>query len=281
MCCDGRHPRRTSLAFDGAAAIGSMGCIALTGRFGRSSSLLVHGRGRSFLGILGGEIKTLATHISGSSKMNRPSSTVQSTPMSRRLFNFVSAGSLVLCLATSVICVRSYWVRDDVWFFTREHHIQHDPSGDRQWWRESFVRTSQGEFTVGVDEFWQFVSTPIPWYQHEGRAAFPLDGTTPVLAIWPVSIAALVAPAVWFVTVLRRRKDWRETGRCQCCAYDLRATPRRCPECGNVPNNAPSATVKDCSIGATPRGSLRDPVQQRKQAAIATNVVRGPSANST
>jgi hypothetical protein len=44
----------------------------------------------------------------------------------------------------------------------------------------------------------------------------------------------LVIPSLW---VARRRRE-RRFGRmrvCVHCGYDLRATPKRCPECGNVP----------------------------------------------
>lgn len=59
-----------------------------------------------------------------------------------------------------------------------------------------------------------------------------------------VPYAALVLPAaaltaVWVVTAVRRRltlsiQEKRKThGACPRCGYDLRATPLRCPECGD------------------------------------------------
>jgi hypothetical protein len=66
-----------------------------------------------------------------------------------------------------------------------------------------------------------FVPGSIRWY------AVPL---------WPVVAASAVLPAIAARSVLhrRRRRARRERGLCPACAYDLRATPGRCPECEAV-----------------------------------------------
>ena len=48
---------------------------------------------------------------------------------------------------------------------------------------------------------------------------------------WYVLSATAILPALWLVrTVRRARRTFK--GACPSCGYDLRATPDRCPECG-------------------------------------------------
>jgi hypothetical protein len=60
-----------------------------------------------------------------------------------------------------------------------------------------------------------------------------------VLPYWALVLAAGSAVA-WSLYRLRRRLDRERSGAVPCvsCGYDLRATPVRCPECGQVPTAA-------------------------------------------
>lgn len=52
------------------------------------------------------------------------------------------------------------------------------------------------------------------------------------LPYWFLCIITAVSPAVWWL----RKPARGQPGRCETCGYDLRATPNRCPECGNAPS---------------------------------------------
>jgi len=49
--------------------------------------------------------------------------------------------------------------------------------------------------------------------------------------LWPVASSAAVMPAWGLLAMIRRRGKYG-VGCCPSCGYDLRATPQRCPECG-------------------------------------------------
>ncbi len=65
-----------------------------------------------------------------------------------------------------------------------------------------------------------------------GEVGRVIDG---LLLVWVIG-----TPVFWLARKLKREIAARHstgypTGRCTACGYDLRATPDRCPECGNVP----------------------------------------------
>ena len=70
---------------------------------------------------------------------------------------------------------------------------------------------------------------------HRGRtlAGFRFSYTLLAAPMWALLVLSLVPPGV-VLWLARRRRVREQTGRCARCGYDLRATPGRCPECGEA-----------------------------------------------
>jgi hypothetical protein len=175
----------------------------------------------------------------------------------RRFFNFLTILSLLLCLATVALWVRSYSLGDAL------EHVSGGPG-----------RILVVEITSNLDGICVGITQPssyIPvspvkqgWHHYTDRSAPayvpahwghldpvgtirflgfgcdldtepPLD--SPIREIWlPHWFAVLlfaILPTIRLRSILRTRRRHR-VGLCEHCGYDLRATPDRCPECGHV-----------------------------------------------
>jgi hypothetical protein len=83
------------------------------------------------------------------------------------------------------------------------------------------------------------------WVQKSGfDLAIGRDISGPYIKIWLPRWSALglsgILPAWWLAQLLKKKSARRYARHCQhlqicsVCGYDLRATPARCPECGNI-----------------------------------------------
>ena len=193
--------------------------------------------------------------------------------MLRRLFTFLSAVSLALCIGTCVLWARSYWVEE------RVARRSFDPPGPHP--HELDVpprmtdvtgRVARGEVRVTVesrlwtnevlttrDERWGGGGAGARARRPAGGGIGTADGTwwdrRGFRGAWrgprgpdprrsaeyevgcPLWVPAALSAAAPAGRVCRRARSRRPSSHrlCPACGYDLRATPGRCPECGLVP----------------------------------------------
>jgi hypothetical protein len=176
----------------------------------------------------------------------------------RRLLRAATILSLLLCLSTVGLRVRSYWRGDDL-DYVRGQGAE----------RQLFTACSKcgyidctfyQPYTSGKDGFefstYRVVKngvrakwlSPFPprdqrfWFLGFGYASqrgrfhsgVPWIERDICLPHWFLALLFAVLPAVRLRAFLRARRRYAG-GLCPACGYDLRATPERCPECGTVP----------------------------------------------
>jgi hypothetical protein len=190
--------------------------------------------------------------------------------MKRRLLNLLTALSLLLCVTTCVLWVRSYFVFDALGGCVGETPTSAtcvqalSNRGAISLRRFDLTLTGAAapppgyrlrdglQFDVGQKQRWTR-GDPFRWGQDRFRYLLgfgrhdgtyfrrPLQNVTMVerdrgitLPHWLPMLIAAGAPALWCGRS-RRRRARRRAGLCKACGYDLRATPGRCPECGAAP----------------------------------------------
>ena len=155
--------------------------------------------------------------------------------MKRCLFNVLTIFSLLLCLATAGLWVRSYGTCD-VWSYGTG--LTGGPTftalGTRpaQLWIIYWLDTPRRDpaplswrySTQPVRPDWA-ASYAIHYRDEQGRYVFEVP-------FWLLFILLGIAPTYWLLGPPRRLRRRRKLGLCKHCGYDLRATPERCPECG-------------------------------------------------
>jgi hypothetical protein len=179
----------------------------------------------------------------------------------RRLFAFASALSLVLCLATVALWVRSGSVADQVLggFTTpkldpRTNQMEVSPGMAWSHYAGRLLMQYAPEMEAYHTKQWahrnppvhQLVSEVDDRVFHRPRLAFAgfrfatvIDGERDLLIPdYALTVLFAATPLLWLASALRRKRRLVK-GCCTSCGYDLRATPDRCPECGAAVSRDP------------------------------------------
>jgi len=173
----------------------------------------------------------------------------------RCLFNGIMILSLALCVTTTVLGLRSYFVVEAVFRSRWDPATRRLSKVDIGWFEGEFTfyyermaPPAQGFFPQ-PNRGWQHSTTHLvspgfaSWnIKHQPRSYFlGASGTlgwnenwTVAFGMWPLAVALALLPDYRLF-----EKNWRThrvaVGLCPSCGYDLRATPDRCPECGTIP----------------------------------------------
>jgi len=176
--------------------------------------------------------------------------------MIRRLFTLASILSLLFCIATAALWVRSYSVCDYLLWYRQPRIVEAISNAGllgvgcgwlasvytpRTGWEGSFwpFRRDAAEFEADLRP-----GTVLGFrYEHWRQQTPDVQGDARALTLpfWSVFLlfAGLPAPAAWRWRRHRTRRHLAASGRCPQCGYDLRASTGRCPECGTVPTDRP------------------------------------------
>lgn len=183
--------------------------------------------------------------------------------MKRRFFNVLAGVSLVLCVGIAILWQRSWTVEDTLWFahggMLRVVRCAYGRLSIRRFWRwdqehslafvsvrddnnppsdvpsislPSATTRARGIPSLGI-EF--NTGTGFVWFNHH---ASPVSGDELVIGLSYLPFPLVLILNLWllqWVYSLRLRRTRYRLGLCLDCGYDLRATPDRCPECGEVP----------------------------------------------
>jgi hypothetical protein len=203
-----------------------------------------------------------------------PDIAVQSPAMKRLrrwLFNLAAFMFLAVFITAMILWIRSYWRLDmflisqfNAWQFISNDgsfHFSRSTSYparilNPQSNMPQIIHTGPALPESDSLQFQHF-SMPSNYYGSSrgilgfsrGRtASYATDGSgTPASVVsesrsisvpaWFLAILAATLPALRMIVRVREVRSRRRAalGQCAKCGYDLRATPDRCPECGNVP----------------------------------------------
>jgi hypothetical protein len=169
--------------------------------------------------------------------------------MRRKLVNLATFISLVLAVASALLWGRSYYVSDTVEATRGQQSGQAlDPiSGWSLWSGRGSIGLGYYHFSLRSPDATRFdwVTNPVSrlspprgiWEWLGFRSA--RQRRPPEFLSWsvglPTPLLILLFSMIPFLWYKRKRHSRRQQhGQCVACGYDLRATPKRCPECGTL-----------------------------------------------
>jgi hypothetical protein len=181
-----------------------------------------------------------------------------------RLFTILFAMSLLLCVATVALWVRSLWFEDG-WRFglyadtvTSASFLIKSDHGGWCFERDELPRIVRPIMSLDHSEVdtavtgvsWVSFDHDLDWERQSRSLHFrylpdvsrEMTHSQLILASrlmvpsWSLVAVFSILPVWWAVLMLHHRRR-RLAGCCPTCGYDLRTTPERCLECGAIPSS--------------------------------------------
>lgn len=170
--------------------------------------------------------------------------------MLRRLFTFASVISLIMCIATVVLWVRSYRQLDSMELLSgyRAYLVECSAGQitvllcSKGPWQSPFAMPGHPEFRlsnhVQMIDYTGEIPSRLGFGHRNLYIVLERGDTVPMVTIslfrfpYPLLMMIFLLTPAWWCAGRIYRSPQATMCHCIVCGYDLRATPDRCPECG-------------------------------------------------